>query len=135
VTLWSAPDKRYAARLREIAPAADPATRTYLAKFAMPDADAAAQLGMTATVTLAAEGSARVARLPLSALFNQGAGPVVWTIGPDSRPVMKPVTVAAYEAREVLVSSGLQDGDEVVTLGVAKLDEGQRVRVVEALQF
>ena len=135
VTLWSAPDKRYAAKLREIAPAADAATRTYLAKFAMQDADGAAQLGMTATVTLAPEGASRVARLPLSALFNQGAGPVVWIVGPDGRPAMKPVTVAAYEAREVLVSAGLQDGDEVVTLGVSKLDAGQRVRIVEALQF
>ncbi len=36
VTLWSEPDRKYAAKLREIAPAADPATRTYLAKFSLP---------------------------------------------------------------------------------------------------
>jgi len=35
VTLWSEPDKKYAAKLREIAPSADPATRTYLAKFSL----------------------------------------------------------------------------------------------------
>ena len=39
VTLWSEPNKKYAAKLREIAPSADPATRTYLAKFSLPDAD------------------------------------------------------------------------------------------------
>ena len=38
VTLWSEPNKKYAAKLREIAPSADPATRTYLAKFSMPEA-------------------------------------------------------------------------------------------------
>src|ERR1700732_3603268 len=38
VSLWSEPDKKYAAKLREIAPAADPAPRTYLAKFSLPDA-------------------------------------------------------------------------------------------------
>ncbi len=53
VTLWSEPDKKYAAKLREIAPSADPATRTYLAKFSMPDADDKVSLGMTATLTLA----------------------------------------------------------------------------------
>src|SRR6516162_2284591 len=37
VTLWSDPNKKYAARLREISPSADPATRTYLAKFSLPD--------------------------------------------------------------------------------------------------
>src|SRR5262249_10757998 len=35
VTLWSEPDKKYEARLREISPSADPATRTYLAKFSL----------------------------------------------------------------------------------------------------
>src|SRR3982074_383793 len=52
VTLWSEPDKKYAAKLREIAPAADPATRTYLAKFSLPGAGEQVSLGMTATLTL-----------------------------------------------------------------------------------
>src|ERR1700716_2445135 len=68
VTLWSEPNKKYRAKLREIAPAADPATRTYLAKFAMPGAGDSVSLGMTATLTLCDPATARVARLPLSAL-------------------------------------------------------------------
>src|SRR6201998_3842683 len=40
VSLWSEPDRKYAAKLREIAPSADPATRTYLAQFSLPDAGA-----------------------------------------------------------------------------------------------
>jgi RND family efflux transporter MFP subunit len=135
VTLWSAPDKRYAAKLREFAPAADLATRTYLAKYSIPEADADVQIGMTATVSLRTQGSDKVARLPLSALFNQGAGAAVWTVGSDGRPRLKPVTVATYEARDVLIRDGLDEGDQVVTLGAPKLDAGQRVRVVEALQF
>ena len=38
VSLWSDPNKTYTAKLRELAPAADTATRTYLAKFSIPDA-------------------------------------------------------------------------------------------------
>src|SRR3984957_10359434 len=53
VTLWSEPDKKYAAKLREVAPQADPATRTYLAKFSLPGADDHVSLGMTAPLTLA----------------------------------------------------------------------------------
>src|ERR1700738_3192825 len=51
VTLWSEPNKKYAAKLREIAPAADPATRTYLAKFSLPGAGEPASLAITATLT------------------------------------------------------------------------------------
>src|SRR5262249_51413596 len=52
VTLWSEPNKKYAAKLREISPSADPATRTYLAKFSLPEARDNVELGMTATLTL-----------------------------------------------------------------------------------
>src|SRR6201987_4272534 len=41
VTLWSEPNKKYAAELRKILPSADPATRTYLAKFSLPGASEA----------------------------------------------------------------------------------------------
>ena len=135
VTLWSAPGKRYEAKLREFAPAADVATRTYLARFAIPHADAAFQLGMTATVTISTADRDRVARLPLSALFDQGSGPGVWTVGEEGRPLLKPVEVTAYEAKDVLIAGGVADGDRIVTLGVSKLDPGQTLRVVESLQF
>src|SRR6202789_3233668 len=75
VILWSEPDKKYAAKLREVAPSADPATRTYLAKFSLPDAGEDVSLGMTATLTLADRETERVARLPLSALYDQGGDP------------------------------------------------------------
>src|SRR5580692_9994581 len=80
VTLWSEPDKKYAAKLREIAPSADPATRTYLAKFTLPGADDRVSLGMTATLTLADAATQRVARLPLSALFSEGGDPSFYVV-------------------------------------------------------
>ncbi len=135
VSLWSNPGKRYAAKLREFAPVADVATRTYLARFSIPEADAAVQLGMTATVTIAVAETGRVARLPLSALFNQGSGPSVWTVADGGHPQLKPVEVAAYEAADVLIGRGVADGDRVVTLGVSKIDPGQVLRIVDALRF
>src|SRR5262249_37548564 len=80
VSIWSQPNKHYVARLRELAPSADPTTRTYLAKFSVPDADDEIQLGMTATLTLSDSAGERVARLPLSALFNQGQGPSLYVV-------------------------------------------------------
>src|ERR1700761_6891440 len=65
VSLWSDPDKQYQAKLREVAPSADPATRTYLAKFSLPGADDHVSLGMTATLTLSDPETPRGARLPV----------------------------------------------------------------------
>jgi RND family efflux transporter MFP subunit len=134
VTLWAAPGTVYRAKLRELSPAADAATRTYAARFSLPDAGAEAVLGMTATVTVAAPGVASAARLPLSALFNQGNGPALWVVDPASGVLtLKPVEVAKYDGASVYVTGGVSEGESVVALGVQKLDAGQKVRVVTAL--
>ena len=135
VTLWSEPGKQYAAKLREIAPAADPATRTYLAKFSLPGADDRVSLGMTATLTLADPATQRVARLPLSALFNEGGDPSFYVVDDKGEVTLKPVTVKAYESNDVVITGGVDEGAKVVALGVQKLDPTQKVRVVSSLSF
>src|SRR5215470_18093594 len=104
VTLWSEPDKKYEARLREIAPSADPATRTYLAKFSLPGAGDAVSLGMTATLTLTDAATTRVARLPLSALYNQGGNPSLYVVDDAGSIALKPVTVKGYESENVVIT-------------------------------
>jgi len=135
VSLWSEPDRKYAAKLREIAPSADPATRTYLAKFSLPDAGDSVSLGMTATLTLADPATDRVVRLPLSALFSEGGSPSLYVVDDKGEVTLKPVAVKAYESSDVLISGGIEEGAKVVTLGVQKLDPSQRVRVVSSLSF
>jgi RND family efflux transporter MFP subunit len=136
VALWSDPDKTYVAKLRELAPAADPATRTYLAKFSIADASKEIKLGMTATLTLEEAATERVARLPLSAILNQGTGPSVFVADEKSgRIELRPVTVKAYETRDAIITGGVDEGENVVALGVHKLDPAQKVRVVSSLSF
>lgn len=136
VSLWSEPDKLYVASLRELAPSADQATRTYLAKFSMPGVGDEVQLGMTATLILSDPASDRVARLPLSALFNQGEGPALYVADSKTGTVtLRPVTVKTYESNDVLISGGVDEGAKVVALGVQKLDPAEKVRVVSSLLF
>ena len=135
VTLWSEPNRKYAAKLREIAPAADPATRTYLAKFSLPEADDKVSLGMTATLTLSDPATQRVARLPLSALFNEGGNPSLYVVDDHGDVTLKPVAVKAYESNDVVITGGVDEGAKVVALGVQKLDPAQKVRVVSSLSF
>jgi RND family efflux transporter MFP subunit len=136
VSIWSQPDRSYLAKLRELAPSADPATRTYLAKFSIPDAGDEVQLGMTATLTLSDPASEQVARLPLSALFDQGEGPSLYVADAGSGAItLKRVAVKSYESNDVLISGGVEEGANVVALGVQKLDPAQKVRVVSSLSF
>src|SRR3954453_4524529 len=114
VTLWSDADKKYTAKLREIAPSADPATRTYLAKFSLPDAADNVSLGMTAGLTLSNAATERVAKLPLSALYSQGGDPSLYIVADAGDVTLKPVAVKSYESNSVVITGGVPDGAKVV---------------------
>ncbi|MBR0693881.1 efflux RND transporter periplasmic adaptor subunit [Bradyrhizobium lablabi] len=135
VTLWTDAKKTYAAKLREVAPSADPATRTYLAKFSLPDAGDDVSLGMTATLTLADAATERVAKLPLSALYSQGGDPSLYIVDDKGEVALKPVKVKGYESNCVVIAGGVDEGAQAVALGVQKIDPSQKVRVVSSLSF
>jgi multidrug efflux pump subunit AcrA (membrane-fusion protein) len=90
---------------------------------------------MTATLTLSDSATVRVARLPLSALFDQGDKPSFYVVDDKGDVTLKPVQVKSYESNDVLVTGGVDEGDKVVALGVQKLDPSQKVRVVSSLSF
>ncbi len=128
--LWSHPSKSYRAKLRELSPSADPATRNFAARFSIQDADPAIALGMSATLLISSASAAPSISVPLSALYDQGQGAALWKVDADGRLQLTPVTVQRYEANAAIVSGALQEGDNIVVLGVHKLDASQKVRVV-----
>jgi len=132
VTLWSDSGHRYSARLRELSPQADQATRTYAARFTILDPDDRVALGMTATVSLKPAGEAMVAKLPLSAVLSRGSGASVYVVSQAGELTLRPVTVASFNEDDALITSGVSSGEKVVTLGVQKLEPGLRVRSIEA---
>jgi RND family efflux transporter MFP subunit len=131
VTLWSDNGHRYAARLRELSPQADQATRTYAARFTILDPNDRVALGMTATVTLKPAGEAQVAKLPLSAVLSRGAGASVYVVNQAGELTLRPVTVASFNEDDALITGGVSAGEKVVTLGVQKLEPGLKVRSIE----
>jgi RND family efflux transporter MFP subunit len=135
MSLWSNRDTRYPAVLRETAPAADPATRTYAVRYSLPQVDASVKLGMTATLHLSEASATQTARIPASALLSQGKGPGVWLVNPDTGQLtFCPVTVDHYTERDAFVQGKLANGDSIVVSGVQKLDEGTPVRLAGAPQ-
>ena len=131
VRLWSGGDRVHEARLRELSPQADAATRTYAARFTILDADEAVAYGMTATVTLSRPGEENVAKLPLSSVLNRGTGPSVYVVDDGGALALRKVTIASFNGDVALVTSGVSDGDRIVTLGVQKHEPGLRVRAIE----
>ena len=118
--------------MREVAASADPATRTYQIKLALP-AQALAALGATATVTLDGPVAAvQALKLPTSAVMQategERNGSMVWVFDAASGTVRpQPVVVAGADGNEVVIAAGLKPGDEVVAAGGHVLTAGQKV--------
>lgn len=131
--LWSDQGRRFAARLRELSPSADPATRTYPARFTVLEKPDFIGLGMTATLAFERPDGQAVAEVPMSAIFQQGTQPAVWLVDRQSGIVsLRPVTIARWRNDTAAISGGVRDGDLVATAGVHKLEEGQQVKPVTA---
>ena len=129
VTLPALPRRSYAAHVREMAPAADAQSHTYLVKLSIEHADPSLQLGMTAEAALQ-NGKSNVAavRIPATALFHQGEQPAVWIVRPaDATLELRPVTVARYGERDVLIAGGLKAGERIVMQGVHTVSAGEKV--------
>lgn len=130
--LWSDAGHRYAARLRELSPSADPTTRTYPARFSVIERPAFIGLGMTATLSFERPDAQHVAEVPLSAIFQQGTQPAVWVVDRDSGTIeLRPVTIARWRDDTAAISSGVKDGEMIATAGVHKLEAGQKVRPLQ----
>ncbi|MFI4867901.1 MAG: efflux RND transporter periplasmic adaptor subunit [Steroidobacterales bacterium] len=132
VSLPALPGSSYAARVREISPAADPQSRTYRVKLTLEQNAQQLPLGMTAEVALAASADgARDVRIPTTALFHDKEQPAVWVVRPaDSRLELRAVTVHRYGERDVLLSGGLSPGERVVMQGVHAVAAGEKVEPV-----
>jgi RND family efflux transporter MFP subunit len=130
VSMWSG-GAAVKASVREIAAAADPATRTFQVKADLPTG--AAELGQTATVHAEIAQADGMLRLPLAAVLGkQGADgashSVVWLLDPRTMKVSeRPVTVLRTEGDSLVIGSGLKQGDVVVTAGAHVLTAGQQV--------
>ncbi len=135
VTLWADADRVYCAKLREVSPQADPATRTYQARYSLLKPDAAIALGKTATVHLVSQDTAERAKLPLAAVFKDQGQPSVWLIDEaHGRLVKTSVEVSSWTETSAIISGGLAAGQKIVAAGVHKLDAGIPVRIVEVAQ-
>lgn len=131
VELWSQPDQRFAGRIREMSPSADPQSRTFAARVAFTEGKVPAELGQSARVFIAHDGVVPLS-VPLSALTAEQGRPYVWVVDPQTSLLKRtPVRIGAYGEKSVPVLEGLKPDDWVVAAGVQVLREGQEVRPVD----
>lgn len=126
--LWAV-DKKYRGRVRELAPIADPATRTYSARVSILDAGNF-PLGMSATVSFKKSGASTLL-VPMTSVFQEGSEPAVWVVGSNQKIELRKVHVASYSDGGVRLDAGVKAAETIVTAGVHRLHAGESVTIAD----
>jgi RND family efflux transporter MFP subunit len=117
-------------RVREVAPQANPVTRTFEVKVGLTDPPEAMRLGATVIGRMELP-AVSVFEIPASALTRSNQQPSVWVVDPKKNTVsLRHVDVVRFDQNQVSVGYGLENGDVIVTAGVQALHPGQQVRLL-----
>jgi RND family efflux transporter MFP subunit len=124
-------------RVTRIAPSADPNSRVFEAECTIPNADGQLKIGMIAALHLGAEAArAAVTLVPLKAIVRSRDDPqgyavyVVETAGAKQVSRMRPVQLGDVVGNAIVVTQGLQGGEQVIVTGATLVADEQEVRVV-----
>ncbi|MBP2643102.1 MAG: macA 5 [Firmicutes bacterium] len=127
-TFWALPNVTVGGKIRTISPMADPITRTFKVRISINNPPPEIKLGMTAAIHVADNNTLPTVTIPLTAIYQDGNTPAVWVVK-DNVLTLRPITTGTFGNGTIQVLSGLQPGDCIVTAGVHKLKEGQKVNL------
>jgi RND family efflux transporter MFP subunit len=113
------------ARIAEIVPAADTASRTFIAKIAL--GQKGLKTGMFGRGAINLGTGANGMLVPRKAIVERGALTSVWLVDKGAIARMRLVKVGKTVGDRVEILSGLSDGERVVAGGVENVSEGSRV--------
>ncbi len=128
------PDQIVTGTLRDISPLVNATRGTVEVTVTLDSPIKGLGYGDAVRGTVEQASDARVS-LPWSSMTANAAGPAVWVRDRDSGAVhLRPITVLRYASGQVILSGGVDPGEQVVRLGTQFLFDGRVVDVAEETQ-
>jgi RND family efflux transporter MFP subunit len=133
VQIPALPGETFQGVVRIINVAADPSTRTYMVRIAVPNPKHALRLGMIAEARIRGDRQLDLMTLPGDAIVHdpQGASTVFVYFPDQGRVYSRRVEVGTVYGVEVEIRNGLSGTESVVLAGQNKLRDGTPVTVVQ----
>lgn len=122
-TLLHQPNQTFNVMLRELKPIAHSGSRTWQAHYALPT-DAQVQLGQTMRLSFGE--NLNLAKVPLSALYEQADGTFIWVYS-DQQVSLVSVEIVHLTSEFALIKNDLPSKTRIVKAGVHLLKDGQAV--------
>jgi multidrug efflux pump subunit AcrA (membrane-fusion protein) len=126
-------NKEFTGTVELVGVAADPNSRTFTAKIAVPNAALQLKAGMIAEASVEASGNIDVLVIPGEAIVHDPQGStLVYVYYPNSKRVhARRVEIGTVQKRGVEINAGISAGDLVVVAGQHRVREGSLVEVTQ----
>jgi len=133
IVLDALPGRTFTGRVKHIIPQADPTSRTFPVKIAVPNTpDTTLKAGMFARVKLQPGSAQPVLFAPKDAVVRRAAGQVVFVVQEGKARLVPVKTGRAHEGAVEIVAGSLRAGDTVVITGNELLQDQAAVLVQDA---
>jgi RND family efflux transporter MFP subunit len=128
--IYSEQSKKYKVRLRELSKAADPVSRTFAARYVIPDSSSI-PLGSTVSIQINREGETRL-QIPLSAIYDDGQTQGIWIVNANNSTVsLRKIKVKQTSSEFAFVSGEVRQDEQIVALGAHLLHEGELIKIAD----
>ncbi len=139
MTFDALPGERFSAEVTEVGVAASRLGTTYPVQVRLQQADARIRPGMASEVAFRFKaGKSGGVIVPAQAVGEDREGRFVFVVEPADAGLgvarRRPVTVGELTEAGLEVLSGLADGDALITAGVSRISDGQKVRFTAAAE-
>jgi RND family efflux transporter MFP subunit len=128
VSLQLLPSVEVEGQIREIAPQADPVTRTQRIRITLNDPPPTFRLGATVSASLSTD-EPSILHVPESAVLTKDGESFVWIVDLPASTVSLRRVDLSQNATGIHVTSGLDAGTRIVTAGIHSLKQGQQVKM------
>lgn len=129
VVVSAAAREPFLGKITNISPVADPRTNTFLTKVEIANQNGLLKGGMSASVRIVTEEEKDGIVVPIQAILQQNGDQVMYVIA-DGVAERRLVTLGLGNEDEIIVTTGIAEGETIVIKGQHYLEEGSKVTVV-----
>ncbi len=129
VTFDALPGRRFTARVEQVSAAVDVTTRQFPVRLVLANPKGEIKPGMFARVSMITQQVRGAVVVPQEAVQERDGSPFVVVVDENQVAHHRPVSVGASDSSGVVITRGLQPGEQVVVVSAMPVQDGQEVRV------
>ncbi|NBF40235.1 MAG: efflux RND transporter periplasmic adaptor subunit [Spirochaetes bacterium] len=134
IFLEAYPEASFPARVTELSPVVDPATRTMGVTLEFVRRDTRVKAGMFVEIRLVTAVRRDVVKVQSEAVVRRFDTPYVFVLSDDDTVEQREVSLGISIGNQVQITDGLEADEEVIIQGQSLLDDGAEVRVIEEVE-